>query len=162
ANSWAPSLAASGDAVHLVWFDQQDSPAHPLDAEEKLNEAMRLMALPVSPTPVGVVVVNPEVAAQRRTQEKYALISTQALDWIARGGDVLKLQAVLNEFDALGRQGATYLERERKLDEAVRLMELTYIPGPMEDVPKIYYVQAILIRAQDKLKQIQAAAPAWV
>ncbi len=162
ANSWAPSIVASGDAVHLVWFDQQNSPAHPLDAEEKLNEAMRLMALPVSPSPVGVVVVHPEVAAQRRAQEKYVLIHTEALDWIARGGDVLKLQALLGEFEALGRQGAGYLERERKLDEAVRLMALTYIPGPTDGLPKIYYVQAILIRAQDKLKQIQAAAPAWV
>jgi hypothetical protein len=162
ANSWAPSLVASGDAVHLVWFDQQDSHTHPLDAEEKLDEAMRLMALPVSPLPAGVVVVHPEVAAERRTQEKLVLIHTEALDWIGRGGDVLKLQAVLNAFEALGQQGAGYLERERKLDEAVRLMELSYIPSPQENLPKIYYVEAMQIRAQDKLKQIRAVAPDWV
>src|SRR5262249_40438568 len=61
-----------------------------------------------------------------------------------------------------GQQGASYLEKERKLDEAVRLMSLSYTPGPMDDLPKIYYLDALQIRVQDKLKQIQAVAPAWV
>src|SRR5262249_7274154 len=95
ANSLAPSIAASGDTVHLVWFDQQDSPLQPLDAEEKLNEAMRLLGLGPEPAPAGVMVTHPELAAQRRTQEKYQLIQSVVLTWIARGGDVLKLQAIL-------------------------------------------------------------------
>jgi hypothetical protein len=36
ANSWAPSIAVSGCTVHLVWFDQRDSPLQPLDAEKRL------------------------------------------------------------------------------------------------------------------------------
>ncbi len=162
ANSWAPSIVASGDTVHLVWFDQQDSPIQPLDAEEKLNAAMRLLNLPVEPAPVGVVVTHPELAAQRRAGEKYQLIQSVVLHWIARGGDVLKLQVILRELEALGPQGASYLEKDRKLDEAVKLMALTYVTGPTDDLPKIYYLDALNIRVQDKLKQIQTAAPAWV
>ncbi len=162
ANSWAPSLAANGNEVHLVWFDQQDSPFQPREAEAKLDEAMRLVGLAVEPAPVGVTVVHPELAAQRRTQEKYQLIQAEVLRWIARGGDVLKLQTILRELEALGQQSASYLEKERKIDEAVRLMALSYMPGPTDDLPRVDQWQALQIRVQDKVKQIQAAAPAWV
>ncbi|MFN0109330.1 MAG: hypothetical protein ACKVZH_10800 [Blastocatellia bacterium] len=162
ANSWAPSLMASGNTVHLVWFDQQDSPIQPLDAEEKLNDAMRLVKLPVEAAPVGVLVTNPEFAAQRRVAEKYQLIQSMVLRWIAQGGDVLKLQAILQQLDALGQQGASYLEKDRKLNEALKLMALSYTPGPTDDLPKIHYQEALNIRVQDKIKQIQTAAPAWV
>ena len=166
ANSWAPSLAvtgaANGNEVHLVWFDQQDSPFQPREAEAKLDEAMRLVGLPVEPAPVGVTVPHPELAAQRRTQEKYQLIQAEVLRWIARGGDVLKLQIILRELEALGQQSASYLEKERKIDEAVRLMALSYTPGPTDDLPRVDQLQALQIRVQDKVKQIQTAAPAWV
>lgn len=49
ANSWAPSIAAAGDTVHFVWFDQKDSPAQPIDAERKLDQGLRLMGLTHSP-----------------------------------------------------------------------------------------------------------------
>lgn len=162
ANSWAPSLVGSGNTVHLVWFDQQDSPIQPLDAEEKLNEIMRLLNLTVEPTPAGVMVTNPELAAQRRVTEKYRLIESVVLRWIARGGDVLKLQTILQQFEALNQQGASYLEQDRKLDEALKLMALSYSPSPTDDLPKIHYQEAMNIRLQDKLKQIQVATAAWV
>lgn len=161
ANSWAPSIVASGDTVHLVWFDQQDSPAQPPDAEEKLNAAMRLLGLPFDPMPEGVMVTHPELAAQQRATEKYQLIQSVVLHWIAQGGDVLKLQTILRELEQMGQQGASYLEKDRKLDEALRLMGLAYTPGPTDDLPKIHCLDALQIRVQDKLKQIQAAAPGW-
>ncbi len=34
ANSWAPSLAVTGSQVHLVWFDQRDSPVQAIDEWE--------------------------------------------------------------------------------------------------------------------------------
>ncbi|MBS1788499.1 MAG: exo-alpha-sialidase [Acidobacteria bacterium] len=162
ASSWAPSIIASGNMVHLVWFDQQDSPVLPLDAENKLDAVMRLLNLPVEPEPVGIIVTNPELAAQRRVTEKYQIIQSSVLSWIAKGGDVLKLQTILQGFEALGQQGASYLEKDRKLNEAVVLMGLSYTPGPTDDIPKIHYLEALNIRVQDKLKQIQTAAPAWV
>lgn len=162
ASSWAPTIVASGAIVHLVWFDQQDSSVLPLNAEEKLNAVMQLLDLPVEPAPVGIVVTNPELAAQRRVTEKYQLIQSSVISWIAKGGDVLKLQSILQEFEALGRQGATFLEKDRKLNEVVLLMGLSYAPGSTDDIPKIHYLEALNIRLQDKLKQIQTAAPAWV
>ncbi|HQR34673.1 MAG TPA: sialidase family protein [Blastocatellia bacterium] len=161
ANSWAPSIVASGKTVHLVWFDQQDSPIQPLDAEEKLNAALRLLNLSVEPAPVGVMVTHPELAAQRRVAEKFQLIQSVVLRWIAQGGDVLKLQMILQQLEALGQQGASYLEKDRKLNEALNLMALSYTSGPTDDLPKIHYQEALSIRVQDKIKQIQAAAPVW-
>ena len=161
ANSWASSMVASGNTVHLFWFDQQDSPVQPLEAEAKLNLVMQWMELPFEPSPVGVVVLHPELAAQRRVTEKYQLIQSSVLPWIAQGGDVSKLQQLLQEYETLGRQGASYLEKDRKLNEAIQLMGLSYVPGPTDDLPKVHYLEALNIRLQDKFKQIEKAAPDW-
>lgn len=162
ANSWAPSIAAVGGTVHLVWFDQQDSPVQPLEAESKLNEAMELLGLKYEPAPSGVVVINPEEAAGRRATEKLQLIASEAAGWVKRGGDAARLQAILKEFEEMGKRGASYMAKERKLDEALKLMELTYAPGPQDDLPKVYYTVALAMRVQDKLQQIQSSAPEWV
>lgn len=162
ANSWAPSLVADGEALHFVWFDQQDSPVQPLDAEKQLDELMLRLGLSVDPAPMGVMVPHPELAAERRAREKAQLIEREAPGWIARGGDAAKLQAILREVQDMGPRGATYLEKERKLNEAIVLINLSYTPGPIADLSKINYLEAMQIRVQDKLKQIQAAAPAWM
>lgn len=162
ANSWAPSMVASGNNVHLFWFDQQDSSVQPLEAEEKLNAVMFLMELQVEPAPIGVVVTHPELAAQRRVTEKYQRVQSSVLPWIAQGGDVSRLQTILQEYETLVQQKATYLEKERKLNEAITLMGLNYVPGPTDDLPKIHYLEALNIRLQDKFKQIEKAAPRWV
>ena len=162
ANSWAPSIAVSGRTVHFVWFDQKDSPAQPLDAERRLDDAMALLGLRVEPPPEGVMVPNPEEAARRGATERLQLIQTAAPAWIERGGDAARLQSIMRELQELAGQGASYLVKERKLDEAIKLMGLTYIPGPREDLPKVYYLDAMRVRVQDKMQQIQAAAPRWV
>lgn len=162
ANSWAPSLAVSGDTVHLVWFDQKDSPAQPLEAEEKLDGAMRVLGLAVESVPAGVMVPHPEYAARRRAGEKLHLILEAAPAWVQRGGDATALRRILQELEELGRAGASYLEKERKLDQAVRLLALSYKPGPADDLPKIYYMDAMRLRVADKMKQIEKAAPGWV
>ena len=162
ANSWAPSIAVSGRTVHFVWFDQKDSPAQPLDAERTLDEAMELLGLRVEPSPYGVVVPNPEEAARRGATERLQLIQDAAPSWIARGGDAARLQSIMSDLQALASQGASYLAKERKLDEAIKLMGLDYVPGPRDDLPKVYYLDAMRVRIQDKLQQIQAAAPQWV
>ncbi len=162
ANSWAPSLAVEGEALHLAWFDQQDSPVQPLEAEQQLDNVMRLLSLSVDPVPTGVTVAHPELAAQRHATEKAQLIEREASAWVARGGDAARLQAIMREVVELGQRGASYLEKERKLNEALALMALPYTPGSIEGLPKIHYTDAMQIRVQDKLKQIMAAAPAWV
>jgi hypothetical protein len=161
-NSWAPSVVVAGDVVHFAWFDQQDAPFSPYEAETPLHEAMRLLGLEVPPLPAGVMVPHPMEAARRRTTEKAHLVEAAAPAWIAAGGDAARLAAILAELQAMGARGASYLEKERKIDEAVRLLGLTYVPGPMDDVPRVYYGEAQQIRVQDELLQVRAAGPAWV
>src|SRR6185295_1829777 len=108
------------------------------------------------------MVPNPEEAARRGAAERLQLIQTAAPSWIQGGGDATRLQSIMRELQDLGSQGASYLVKERKLDEAIRLMGLNYVPGPREDLPKIYYLDAMQVRIQDKVKQIQAAGPQWV
>jgi hypothetical protein len=123
---------------------------------------MMLVGLRVEPQPAGVMVPNPEEAARRGATERLQLIQIAAPSWIESGGDGPRLQSIMRELQELGSRGASYLVKERKLDEAIRLMGLTYVPGPREDLPKIYYLDAMLVRIKDKLQQIQAAGPQWV
>lgn len=162
ANSWAPSIAVSGKTVHLVWFDQKHSPAQPLEAEEKLDAVMRLLGLPVEPVPAGVMVPHPEAAAQRRAEEKLRRIQEAAPAWVQRGGDAQRLQAIMRELEQMGARGASYIEKEEKLDEAMKLLGLSYTPGPLTDLPKIYYGQAQGMRIREKMRKIHAALPGWV
>lgn len=161
-NSWAPSVVVAGDVVHVAWFDQQDAPYSPYEAEAVLDEAMRLLGLEPQPAPAGVMVPHPLEAARRRTIEKARMVEAAAPAWVAAGGDGARLQAILAELQALGARGASYLEKERKIDEAVRLLGLAYSPGPMDDLPRVYYEEAMQVRVEDKLMQVRAAAPAWV
>ncbi len=162
ANSWAPTLAAAGGAVHLVWFDQKDSPVQPFEAENKLNEAMDLLGLKYEPAAKGVVVPNPEELAKRRATEKLELIQKEAPAWVAAGGDEAKLRAILKALEALGITGAPYIVKEMKVDEAVTLMGLTYSPGPLvAATPKVDQPQARAMRVAASLWRIRDAAPAW-
>ncbi len=136
--------------------------SQPLDAEKMLDEVMGMLGLTVEPAPTGVMVVHPEEAAKRRAMEKGQQVQAAAPGWVQGGGDAAKLGAILQELDEMGRRGATYFAKERKLDEALRLMGLTYMPGPQGDLPKVYYMDAMRMRVQDKMQQILAAAPGWV
>lgn len=162
ANSWAPSLAAEGETVHLVWFDQQDSLVHPREAERMLGDVMAVVGLSYLPTPDGVIIPDPNAAARQRATEKMQQIAAAAGDWVSRGGDAARLRAILDEVEALGRSGASYLVKERKLDAAMRLMGLTYVPGPPVALPTIFYCDAISMRVRDMLAQIIEAGPQWV
>ncbi|HWC76501.1 MAG TPA: sialidase family protein [Blastocatellia bacterium] len=162
ANSWAPSVAIDGQNVHFVWFDQQDSPYQPLEVEKKLDTLLAMLGLPVEAAPTGVVVPDPEAAARHRAGEKAQQIEAAAPAWIAAGGDSSQLQAILQQVRDLGDGGASYLVKERKLDEAMRLMNLTYAPGPPVNLPRAYYLDAMFVRVRDKIEQIQAQAPNWV
>jgi len=162
ANSWAPSLAASGRQVHLVWFDQSDSPFQPRAVETELDGVLERMGLAFLPEPGGVLVPDPQEEARRRCAEKARRIESAAPAWVAAGGDATRLRAILDQVQLLGAEGATYLVKERKLDEAMRLLGLVYRPHSFPDLPLVYYGDALLTRVADKLRQVSDAAPAWV
>lgn len=93
-NSWASSLAASGKVVHLVWFDQMDSPIQPADSEKKLDDVMKLLGLPPHESgPGGHHVPNPETAARKRVTERMQMIQKEMKAWVEQGGDAERLAA---------------------------------------------------------------------
>jgi hypothetical protein len=70
------------------------------DKERKLDEAMDLMGLPAVSVPSGDV---PKMfygdALSLRVQEKMHRIHAAAPDWVQRGGDPKKLEALLKDFE---------------------------------------------------------------
>ncbi len=158
-NSWASSLAASGKVVHLVWFDQMDSPIQPADAEKKLDAVMKLLGLPPHDSgPGGHHVPNPETVAKNRAAERMQMIQKERKAWVEKGGDEKGLQRILSEYDKIGQA----LDKEEKLDEAIKLMGLKYTPGPQTDVPLIEHGAARAMRVQFALRKVKANTPAWV
>ncbi len=162
ANSWAPSLALAGSRVHLAWFDQSDSPVQPRAAEAELDGILRGMGLPILPEPAGVLVPDPEAEARLRCGEKARQIEGAEIAWVTAGGDAARLASLLQQVQALGAAGATYLVKERVLDAALHLLGLVYRSHPFPEVPLVYYEDALLTRVADKLGEVSAAAPAWV
>ena len=60
------------------------------------------------------------------------------------------------------QETASYSNKERKLDEALRLMGRSFTPELPDTLPKLYYGDAMTLRVRQKQHQLQAAAPAWV
>jgi hypothetical protein len=149
-NSWAPSVAVSDKVV----------PVQPAEAEKKLDDVMKLLGLPPHDSgPGGHHVPNPEMAAKNRATERMQLIQKERKAWVEKGGDEKGLQRILREYD---ETKASYMEKEEKLDEAIKLMGLKYTPGPQTDVPLIEHGAARAMRLQYALRKVQAATPAWV
>jgi hypothetical protein len=101
ADSWAPSMAISGDTAHLAWFDRRDSGATDADLESALDQAMLLVGLQPEPAPPrdpGVYYLTPFLA---RLQQKRRRIEEAAPGWVQRGGDPAALEAKLREFERL-------------------------------------------------------------
>jgi hypothetical protein len=70
---------------------------------------------------------------------------------------------ILESFENLTRSAgaAPYRAKERKIDQAMQLLGLTYRPSG-GDVPTVYYTEAVPPRLQDKRWQIQDAMPGFV
>ncbi len=152
-NSWAPSIAADGDEVHLVWFSQKDSEYQPRDAEAKLDEALSLLGLPAAPAPAGVLVPDPNEEARRRCEAKMRLIADAAPSFVAHGGDGAKLKAILDAVEAMGHIQRATPAAEAKLDEARALLGLPTSSVPAPHTPEL---------AMARVARIQATAPVWI
>ena len=137
---------------------EMGSPPGLSKAEAKLNEALQLVGLPVEK------VAAEEEDIHKRMNAKVKKVHEAAPNWVQKGGDRKKLDALLKEFTGLmsSERGAGHIEKEEKLDEAVKLMGLTYVPGPQSNVPRVTESAAIGMRVQVRMRKIQAAGPAWV
>jgi hypothetical protein len=158
-NSWAPSVAVDGRTIHLVWFDQKDTPYHLYDAEAKLDEALRLIGLEPESPPAGVHIPDPEQIAKLRATEKMMKIQSETPRWINAGGNREKLQQILNEFQEMGQPVDLLAAAEAKLDETLDLIGVKLAASEKQDMKT---VEASQRRMQAKVLRVQQHGPIWV
>ena len=101
ADSWAPSIAFSGDTVHFLWFDRRDAGVSDVDVENKVNEALTLVGLPASAPPARDPAVYYLPLFAQRMQDKQQAIAAAAPGWVSGGGDPSALQTILEQFQSL-------------------------------------------------------------
>lgn len=107
ADSWAPSIGAAGNTVHVVWFDRRDANIGDGDVEKKLDEGMALVGLPSEPAPPRDPAQYYLPLFDRRRQDKLQKIRAAAPGWAQRGGDPKQLEAILREFEQTMQAWAT-------------------------------------------------------
>lgn len=98
-DSWAPLLAVSGDRVHLVWFDRRDAGLTHTDVEGRLDQALLLLGQRAEPAPAPDPSRYYLPLFQQRVQEKLRRIQAAAPEWVGRGGDPQRLEAMLRDFE---------------------------------------------------------------
>lgn len=130
------------------------------DAIARLREAMEMVGLaPTSPPPGAGQ--NPDLL-RPWAEATVKQIQQAGPAWVQRGGDPKRLEAKLHDFEQALGGPASYMAKERKLDEALAIMGISFTPTTPPDVPKGYYMDAMGPRVADKMAQIQKAGPAWV
>ena len=159
-NSWAPVLAVTGQTVHLVWFSQKESAFQPRDAEQKVDELLALMGLPVPPVPRGVILVRPPKTTRERVEAKRRKVQLTAISWVQQGGDRTQLERLVHEFEQLNKPTAPF-EAEKQLDQAMWLVRLPVQPAP-PGAEAVYDLNALRLRIAEKMRTIQTAVPTWV
>jgi hypothetical protein len=98
ADSWAPSLAVSGNIVHVVWFDRRDAGLTDVDVEGRLNRVLSLFGYDAGPPPPRdprVYYLDPFL---QRVQHKIERIQTVLPRWVQMGGDVRQFERLFGDF----------------------------------------------------------------
>lgn len=179
-----PAIAASGRRVRVVWGNGREGQAEvytrgSTDFGATWGEETRISELPYESWVATVEIAgarayvgfvdygdgNEEEYFRRSldggaTWEPVQRLTDDAADsWagsLAVQGNTLHL-VWFDRRDA----GVTDLDVEASLDEALALVGLPPSPPPPRD-PANYYLPAFMERVQEKMRALQAAAPAWV
>jgi len=131
--SWVPTVTAKGDLVLVGWVDYQDA-----NEEEYLRRS----------TDGGV------------TWGPITRMSNDGADSWAPSIAVSGNNVYFTWFDRRDG-GASDVDVENALDDALELVGLTPTPSPPRD-PTIYYLPLFMQRIQMKIQTLMAAAPTWV
>jgi len=107
ADSWAPSVALSGTAVHLVWFDRRNAGLTHSEVEKKLDDILALVGLPAEPAPPDDPFIYYLPPFLKRVEEKILKAMRAAPGWVHGGGDPGKLEGELREFERRMRAWST-------------------------------------------------------
>lgn len=133
-------VQAGGDAARLqglmAEFQRSMREATvPLGVRENtLDEALNLMGLRDAPAPGGVPVIYYLEAQRMRIEEKTQRIRAAAPEWVRRGGDPRRLEALLRRFERMMRRATTEWEiyYKRSTDGGATWSQdrrLTFAPG---------------------------------
>jgi len=142
-------------------FEQLNQPTAPFEAEKQLDQAMQLVGLPVQPAPPGAETAYDLNALRLRVEEKMHKIQTAVPVWVHRSSEMKQLRAILDAYNRLTHvRRPSDEDKERKLDEALQLMGLTFVPE--QETVRVYYLDELQERLQEKIQQIQAAMPSWI
>ena len=165
-HTMAPAwIHQGGDAAKLKAimreFERMTRSAMPFQAEKQLDEAMQLVGLPPKAVPAGGESDEDLEALQVRMKEKMQTIQEAIPRWVRRSGDLKQLRLKLNAFYRMvGDAFFSMEEREKKIDEAMRLLGLSFVPE--KETARVYYLDAMQDRIKEKMNQILSAAPGWV
>lgn len=154
--SWAPSLAARGDTVHAVWFDQMDAESDQVRAEARLDEVLRMVGLTPVPAPSGGMVLDDEATAHDRCAVKARRIAEAAPAWAARGGDPASLRAIMQAVQRMGDPEPT-LASLAKMDEL-----LVLVGAEPERVTRNEGEAVMRAHSAAQQRRLQARGPTWV
>jgi len=98
ADSWAPSLAVSGNTVHIVWFDRRDAGLTDVDVEARLNRVLSLFGYDAEPPPPRDPHVYYLYPFLLRVQYKIERIQSILPQWVQMGGDVRQFEGLIRDF----------------------------------------------------------------
>ncbi len=162
ATSWVQHGGNQTQLERLVHeFEQLNKPTTPFEAEQRLDQAMRLVGLPAQPAPPGVETAYDLNALRLRTEEKIRKIKMAVPAWIHRSSDMKQLRATLDAYNRLAHfRRPSEEDKEHKLDEALQLMGLTFVPE--QETTRVYYLDDLQERLREKIQQIQDAVPSWI
>ncbi len=160
-------IAQGGDVAKfralLRAYEQTAKPAAPFEAEKQLDEAMQIVGLPPTSPALGAKSAYDldALQLQARMQNKMRQIELAVPAWVQRSGDIKQLRAKLIAFNRLiSAKHPSLEEREKTLDTVMQLIGVSFTPE--EETSYVYYLDAMQERIQEKVRKVQAAAPAWV
>jgi hypothetical protein len=145
-------------------FDEMGQPVGLLaEAEKALDRALVLIgARLAAPEQKDKKIID---AIQRRMQAKIRKVQQRGPKWVAEGGDPRDLQAAMSQFEQAvqhAQHTGSYVNKERKLDEALKLMNISFTPKLPDKLPVKHYGEVLPSRVQAKQQDLRAAAPQWV
>ncbi len=98
ADSWAPSVAISGDVAHHFWFDRRHTYSD-AEVEDVLQQAAALVGAQVEGIPPRDPATYYLTDFNPRLERKQSAIAAAAPAWVAAGGDPNRVEALYKEFE---------------------------------------------------------------
>jgi hypothetical protein len=104
-------------------------------------------------------------AIQTRLRAKLRRVEQGGPSWVAGGGDPRQIETLMREFHQTVQRAqlrGSYVNKERKLDQALKLMNVSFTPTLPDNLPVRHYGDVLQSRVRAKQQQLMATAPVWI